>query len=95
MPLISQQARGNFTFAGADRFIHWAKERNYQTHCHNLVWHSQLPTWVSQGGFNNATLIGIMKAHIQGLAGRYKGQCTRWDVVNEGQHFLSAVYHMS
>ena len=24
-----------------------------------------------------------MKSHIQGVAGHFKGQCTRWDVVNE------------
>ncbi|PNS15953.1 hypothetical protein CAC42_4354 [Sphaceloma murrayae] len=81
----TQPARNNFTFAQADAFINYATENKYQTHCHTLVWHSQLPTWVSSGGFDNATLIQIMREHITAVAGRYKGQCTRWDVVNEGK----------
>ena len=28
-------------------------------------------------------LIGIMKDHISAMVGRYKGKCTRWEVVNE------------
>jgi endo-1,4-beta-xylanase len=48
------------------------------------VWHSQLPAWVTDGNFNNKTLVKIMKNHIYKLAGRYAGRCTRWDVVNEG-----------
>lgn len=38
---------------------------------------------VSSGNFDNATLISIMKSHIDAVAGRYKNKCTRWDVVNE------------
>jgi endo-1,4-beta-xylanase len=76
--------RGNFTFADADRYVQYAHNNSLQIHCHNLVWHSQLPDWVSQGNFTNSTLIQVMEDHIKALAGRYRGQCTRWDVVNEG-----------
>lgn len=79
-----EPARGQFTFADADRHIDYATKRRMQTHCHTLVWHSQLPAWVSGGNFDNATLIQVMKDHIDAVAGRYKGRCTRWDVVNEG-----------
>ncbi|KAF2646586.1 endo-1,4-beta-xylanase-like protein [Massarina eburnea CBS 473.64] len=79
----TEPSRGNFTFADADRHVAFAKQNGLQIHCHNLVWHSQLPTWVSEGGFDNATLIQVMEDHIKALAGRYKGACTRWDVVNE------------
>jgi endo-1,4-beta-xylanase len=77
-------SRGNFTFAGGDAIIALAKQNKQQVRCHNLVWHSQLPAWVSQGGFDNATLIQVMEDHIKALAGRWKGACTQWDVVNEG-----------
>ncbi|KAK3708756.1 hypothetical protein LTR37_011277 [Vermiconidia calcicola] len=75
--------RNQFTFADADRHVDFAVDNGLQIHCHNLVWHSQLPDWVTNGNFDNATLISIMKNHITKLAGRYKGKCTRWDVVNE------------
>ncbi|GAB7366120.1 hypothetical protein MBLNU230_g7682t1 [Neophaeotheca triangularis] len=78
-----QPSRGNFTFDSADAHVAFAAEHDLQIQCHTLVWHSQLPAWVSEGGFDNATLIDIMYKHIETLAGRYRDVCTRWDVVNE------------
>lgn len=86
----TEPARNNFTFTAADQHVDYATSRGYQIHCHNLVWYSQLPTWVSNGGFDNATLIEIMRNHISTVAGRYKGRCTRWDVVNEGKISFSS-----
>ena len=80
----TEPTRGNFTFAGADAVRDYAVSKKKQLHCHTLVWHSQLPTWVSEGGFDNKTLIAIITSHIKAVAGRYKNECTRWDVVNEG-----------
>lgn len=79
----TEPSRNNFTFAGGDAVVDFAKKHKQQIHCHTFVWHSQLPTWVSEGGFDNKTLIGIMENHIKNVAGRWKGACTRWDVVNE------------
>lgn len=79
----TEPQRNNFTFADADRYVDYATDNGIQIHCHNLVWHSQLPPWVTEGNFNNKTLISIMHNHIRNLAGRYAGRCTRWDVVNE------------
>lgn len=81
----TEPSRGNFTFTDADRYVKYAKDNGLQIHCHNLVWHSQLPAWVTDGKFDNQTLIQIMEDHIKALAGRYNGECTRWDVVNEGE----------
>ncbi|KAK5172794.1 uncharacterized protein LTR77_002914 [Saxophila tyrrhenica] len=79
----TEPQRGVFTFDDSDRYVDFATEHGIQIHCHNLVWHSQLPNWVTAGNFDNETLIEIMHDHIKALAGRYKGRCTRWDVVNE------------
>jgi len=80
---VIEPTRNNFNFTDSDRYAAYARANQKQIHCHNLVWHSQLPPWVAAGNFDNATLIGIMKNHITQLAGRYKDVCTRWDVVNE------------
>jgi endo-1,4-beta-xylanase len=79
----TEPSRNNFTFEDADRYAAYAKKNNLQIHCHNLVWHSQLPAWVSEGGFDNKTLISVMENHIKNLMTRYASVCTRWDVVNE------------
>jgi endo-1,4-beta-xylanase len=79
----TEPSQGNFTLDDGDRHVAFAKANGLEMHCHNLVWHSQLPLWVSQGGFSNETLIQVMESHIKTLVTRWKGTCTRWDVVNE------------
>lgn len=86
----TEPSRNNFTFAGADAIVEFAKKYKKQIRCHTLVWHSQLPAWVSDGGWDNKTLISIMANHIQKVAGRYRGKCTHWDVVNEGEYIFLA-----
>ncbi|KAL2272080.1 hypothetical protein VTJ83DRAFT_1451 [Remersonia thermophila] len=76
--------RGQFTFGAADQHMNWAQQNGIRhVRCHTLVWYSQLPGWVSNSGFNNATLIQVMTNHINTVMGRYRGRCTHWDVVNE------------
>jgi endo-1,4-beta-xylanase len=81
----TEPTRGNFTFADGDAHVAFAKKNHLQLRCHNLVWHSQLPLWVSNSNYTNATLIQVMEDHIKALATRWKGACTQWDVVNEGE----------
>lgn len=77
----TEPSRNNFTFQDADRYAAYARKNDKEIHCHNLVWHSQLPAWVSSGGFDNKTLISVMENHIKTLMTRYADVCTRWDVV--------------
>ncbi|KAJ3530383.1 hypothetical protein NM208_g9352 [Fusarium decemcellulare] len=76
-------SRDTYTFDSADAHAEFAVQHKKNLRCHTLVWHSQLAPWVEAGKFDNETLIEIMEDHIATVAGRYKGKCTHWDVVNE------------
>ncbi|CAE7167954.1 unnamed protein product [Rhizoctonia solani] len=85
----TEKSRNVFTFTNADYQIKRAKKHGQVVRGHTLVWHSQLPSWVSNGGFDKATLISIMENHISKVAGHFKDQLYAWqvtfyrDVVNE------------
>ncbi|NJQ16280.1 endo-1,4-beta-xylanase [Streptomyces bohaiensis] len=75
--------RGQYNWAGADRLVEFAAAHDQQVYGHTLVWHSQLPGWVENGGFAPAELRQIVDDHIATVAGRYAGSIDRWDVLNE------------
>lgn len=63
--------------------------RNNEAHlgqlrrCHNLVWHSQLPDWLTSQNWTKTELLSILENHIAHEMTHYKGECYAWDVVNE------------
>ncbi|KAI8807163.1 endo-1,4-beta-xylanase precursor [Cladochytrium replicatum] len=70
----TEPSQNTFTFSGGD-----------QTLCrgHTLVWHSQLPNWVTSRSWTNATLTAVMTNHVTKLVDHWKGDLVHWDVVNE------------
>ncbi|GAB3142587.1 endo-1,4-beta-xylanase [Micromonospora sonneratiae] len=78
----TEPSRGSFNWSGADQVANYATTSGKRLYGHTLVWHSQLPDWVSN--LTSATeLRTAMVDHINGVAGRYRGRVTAWDVVNE------------
>jgi endo-1,4-beta-xylanase len=78
-----QPSQGSFSFEAGDRLVDFANQNGQQVYGHTLVWHSQLPSWVSDGGFSADELNSVMTDHITEVAGHYAGQVAYWDVVNE------------
>ncbi|HEX6523989.1 MAG TPA: endo-1,4-beta-xylanase [Streptosporangiaceae bacterium] len=77
----TEPSNGSFNFGPGDQIVSYAKSNNERVRCHNLVWQSQLPSWVSSLPSNQVQ--AAMETHITTEATHYKGSCYAWDVVNE------------
>src|SRR4029079_14949116 len=71
-----------FNFVSAEAIANRATSIGALLRGHTLVWHSQLPAWVSSIG-TASELTTVMHNHINGLMNKYKGRIYAWDVVNE------------
>ena len=77
----TEPSNGTFNFAPGDAIVNYATSNSERVRCHNLVWHSQLPSWVSSLPSNQVQ--AAMETHITTEATHFKGKCYAWDVVNE------------
>ncbi|WP_243741082.1 endo-1,4-beta-xylanase [Streptomyces sp. 8K308] len=78
-----EPSRNSFNYAPGDRLVNFAQANDQQVYGHTLVWHSQLPSWVSNGGFSATELNSIMTNHITNVVTHYRDSVEYWDVVNE------------
>jgi endo-1,4-beta-xylanase len=76
-----EASQNSFNFANADRIVNHAQGRGMKVRGHTLVWHSQLPGWVS--GLATTQLRSAMNNHITTVMRHYQGKIHSWDVVNE------------
>jgi endo-1,4-beta-xylanase len=77
----TEPGNGTFNFGPGDQIVAHAKSIGARVRGHNLVWHSQLPSWVSSLPANQVK--AAMETHITTEVNHYKGQLYAWDVVNE------------
>ncbi|WP_405950031.1 endo-1,4-beta-xylanase [Streptomyces prunicolor] len=78
-----EPTQGSFNWSEADQIVAFAQAHNQQVRGHTLVWHSQNPSWLTNGTWTSAQLSSLLQNHISTEVGRYKGKITAWDVVNE------------
>jgi len=76
-------SRTTFNFTDTDALVSFAQANNMRVRGHTLVWHNQLPGWLTNGNFTRDQVIDIMREHIFTFIGRYRGLVWSWDVVNE------------
>jgi len=83
--LYTEPEQGVFNFTGAQEFLDIAHATDKYVRCHNLIWMSELPTWVTAPAVNwtNATLSAVVYNHVYTLVEHFGDQCYSWDVVNE------------
>ena len=77
----TEPSNGTYNFAPGDAIVSYAQANGMRVRGHNLVWHSQLPSWVSS--LPTAQVQAAMESHITTEATHYKGKVYSWDVVNE------------
>lgn len=84
-----EPTRNGFSYWAADNLLSLAQRNDMKMRGHCLVWHSQLPTWVSSDGKKNdmkwsrAEALQILETHITDVMKHFKGKVAEWDVVNE------------
>jgi endo-1,4-beta-xylanase len=77
----TEPSNGSYNFGPGDQLVRYAQANGMRVRGHNLVWHSQLPGWVSSLPLSQVR--SVMESHITTEATHYKGQVYSWDVVNE------------
>jgi endo-1,4-beta-xylanase len=89
-PVEPQQ--GVFDWSDADTLVNFAEAHGQLVRGHTLLWHNQLPDWlttgVANGTISKSQLMSLLEQHIFTEVGRYKGRIWQWDVANE--FFLDA-----
>lgn len=78
---IIQPAEGGFDFNEADQVVDFAVTNGKKVRGHVLLWHYQLPPWVTGKNFNDLDV--VLRNHINTVIGHYKGKIFAWDVANE------------
>ncbi len=79
--------KDRYNFKTPDLIVSLSQDNNQDLIGHTLVWHNQIPHWVTREGdgslVDKKTLLRNITDHITAVAGRYQGKIRGWDVVNE------------
>jgi endo-1,4-beta-xylanase len=82
-----EPTRGTYDWSGAERLLDFAQAHGQQVRGHVLLWHNQLPAWltngVNNGTISNAELRELLHRHVTDEVSHFKGRIWQWDVANE------------
>jgi endo-1,4-beta-xylanase len=89
---IVEPEQGVYDWSQADQLVQFAEANGQLVRGHTLVWHNQLPDWlttgVGNGSISTSQLWELLHNHITTEVSRYRGRIWQWDVCNE--FFLDA-----
>jgi endo-1,4-beta-xylanase len=84
---VVESTQGVLDFSGGDRLVQFALANGQLVRGYTLLWHNQLPTWlttgVANGTISNDQLRTLLQQHITDEVTHFKGQVWQWDVANE------------
>lgn len=75
--------QGKFDFNYADSLMEFAEKNGKSVRGHALVWHQQLPRWITSKRWNRDALNKELELYIKTVVGHYRGRIAEWDVANE------------
>jgi endo-1,4-beta-xylanase len=78
----TEPAQNVFDFTVGDQIVDFALQRGMKVKGHTLVWHNQLPQWLTSMTDPNQIRAAMLN-HIQKVMAHYRGKVVAWDVVNE------------
>ncbi|MFJ6296067.1 endo-1,4-beta-xylanase [Streptomyces griseoviridis] len=79
----TEPRQGVFDWTNGDEIVGLARAHHQRVRAHTLVWHSQLPDWLTGRDWTPDELRAVLKKHILAEVGHYRGKVYSWDVVNE------------
>lgn len=72
-----------FDFEQADLQIEIAESYEMEIRGHALIWHKDLPLWLTNGEYTFIQIEALSQTHIETVVSHYQGRIFAWDVINE------------
>ena len=84
---VVEPTRGHYDWSAADRLVAFAQQHGQLVRGHVLLWHNQLPDWlttgVANGSISNNELRNLLHKHVTDEVTHFKGKIWQWDAANE------------
>ena len=74
---------GRFDFAAADAIAAFARANGLGLHATSLLWYGERPAALQRLDGSGEPFARAVENYVTAAAGRYRGQASSWDVVNE------------
>eukprot|EP01043_Picozoa_sp_COSAG02_P003071 COSAG02_NODE_73_length_41919_cov_6.571066_24_plen_247_part_00 len=82
-PIHPREGPNGYDWKGCDTIFAQAEAANQTIRGHNLCWHSENPSWLTNGKHTPAQLTAFLQEHITAVVKHYGDRAYCWDVVNE------------
>lgn len=76
-------ARTTYRFEPSDSLVAFAEANGMRVRGHNLIWHSQLASWLTSGTWTKDEAKALLVDHVTQVVKHFQGHVMEWDVVNE------------